>query len=83
MSIARRFLDGEITLLEATRDGVFCSAGDGDVPIAEVVRIMETRGYSGWYVLEQDIAIVGNQARTPDSASAAVERSIRYLAALN
>jgi hypothetical protein len=48
-----------------------------------VVRIMETRGYSGWYVLEQDIAIVGNQARTPDSASAAVERSIRYLAALN
>jgi inosose dehydratase len=83
MSIARRFLDGEITLLEATRDGVFCSAGDGDVPIAEVVRIMETRGYSGWYVLEQDIAIVGNQARTPDSASAAVERSIRYLAGLN
>jgi len=83
MSIAKRFLAGEITLLEATRDGIFCAAGDGDVPIADVVQAMESKGYSGWYVLEQDIAIVGDQARNPVSASAAVERSIRYLATLN
>lgn len=83
MSIAKQFLAGEITLLEATRDGIFCSAGDGNVPIAEVVRAMESRGYSGWYVLEQDIAIVGDQPRNPTAASAAVERSIRYLASLN
>jgi inosose dehydratase len=82
MSIAKRFLAREISLLEATRDGVFCSAGDGDVPVAEVVRTMESRGYEGWYVLEQDIAIVGDQARTPDAASTAVERSIRYLSKL-
>jgi inosose dehydratase len=83
MSIAKRFLAGEITLLEATRDGIFCAAGDGDVPIAETVKAMESRGYTGWYVLEQDVAIVGDQPRNPVSASAAVERSIRYLATLN
>jgi sugar phosphate isomerase/epimerase len=53
------------------------------VPIADVVKTMESKGYSGWYVLEQDIAIVGDQPRNPVSASAAVERSIRYLATLN
>jgi len=79
MSIAQRFLDGEITLMEATRDGVFCAAGDGDVKIADAIQVMESNGYDGWYVLEQDMAIVDNQPRDAKISTAGVRRSISFL----
>lgn len=83
MDIAGRFLAGEITLMEATRDGVFCAAGDGDVSIVEVISVLESRGYVGWYVLEQDVAIVGDQLRNAAASSAAVRRSIDFLSRLS
>lgn len=79
MSIAKKFLASEITLMEATRDGVFCAAGDGDVKIAEAIEVMESNGYDGWYVLEQDMAIVGDQPRDAKISTAGVRRSISYL----
>jgi len=82
MEIAKRFLAGEITLMEATRDGVFCAAGDGDVKIAEAIEVMESNGYEGWYVLEQDMAIVGDQPRDAKISTAGVRRSISFLAQL-
>ncbi len=57
MDLARRLNAGEQTLMQATLDGMFCPAGEGDVAIAEVVRHMESAGYAGWYVLEQDLAL--------------------------
>ena len=82
MIIAKRFLAGEITLMEATRDGVFCAAGDGDVKLAEAIGVMESNGYEGWYVLEQDMAIVGDQPRDSKISTAGVRRSIGFLATL-
>ncbi|CAB5067015.1 unannotated protein [freshwater metagenome] len=68
--------------MEATRDGVFCAAGDGDVKIAEAIGVMESNGYEGWYVLEQDMAIVGDQPRDSKISTAGVRRSIAFLANL-
>jgi len=53
---------GGITLREATREGVFCPLGSGDVPVGEVVGALEAAGYDGWYVLEQDAVLSGDVA---------------------
>jgi inosose dehydratase len=34
--------------------------GQGDVDIAGIVRTLETDGYAGWYVLEQDTVLTGD-----------------------
>jgi inosose dehydratase len=60
--LAARVRRGGTTLLEATRQGIFCPLGSGDVPVAEVVGALETAGYDGWYVLEQDAALSGDVA---------------------
>lgn len=83
LDVATRFRNGEVTLMEATRDGVFCAAGDGDVAIKEVIELLESRGYSGWYVLEQDVAIVGDQPRNAVASTAAVSRSIEFLSQIS
>jgi inosose dehydratase len=57
LSVAVRLRRGERSLAEATRDGLFCALGRGDVPVAAVVGALESAGYDGWYVLEQDLAI--------------------------
>ncbi len=68
--------------MEATRDGVFCAAGEGDVKLAEAIGVMESNGYDGWYVLEQDMAIVGEQPRDAKVSTAGVRQSIAFLAKL-
>ncbi len=57
LDVANRFRRRELDLVEATRQGLFCALGEGDVPVAETVRALESGGYSGWYVLEQDTTL--------------------------
>jgi inosose dehydratase len=57
LAVADRFRRGELDLVEATRQGLFCALGEGDVPIAETIRALEGGGYMGWYVLEQDTTL--------------------------
>jgi inosose dehydratase len=80
-SIAARERAGELTLMEATREGVFPPIGDGDVKIAEVVRALEAQGYDGWYVMETDVMLPGEPAPGEGPATG-VARSLAYLRAL-
>ena len=50
-------LNRTLSLVDATRDGFFCSLGDGDVPIVAIIQELRRHGYDGWYVLEQDATI--------------------------
>jgi inosose dehydratase len=59
LDVAQRLNDKELTLMEATFAGIFQSLGCGDVRLAEVIALLHDSGYDGWYVLEQDTAIVG------------------------
>jgi inosose dehydratase len=78
LSLAPAVINHEVTLLDATRAGLFRSLGQGDVDVAGVVRALEARGYAGWYVLEQDTTIDGPDAASADPA-ADVKMSIDYL----
>lgn len=80
LTIAARLNAGELSLMQATQAGLFCSAGDGDVPVTECIELLERNGYRGWYVLEQDVALTGNEPPAGDGPIEAVRASVAALA---
>jgi inosose dehydratase len=78
LSLAPAVREHRATSLEATRAGLFRALGRGGVDIAAVVKALEAKGYSGWYVLEQDTTIAETAAADVDPA-ADVKVSIDYL----
>jgi inosose dehydratase len=70
---------GELSLFDATRAGIFTVLGDGDVPIAKTIAALEAGGYDGYYVIEQDVAIVGEEPAVGGGPIDAVRASIAYL----
>ena len=80
--VAARLHSGELTLMGATQEGLFPAAGSGDVPIAATVQTLEQAGYTGWYVLEQDVALLGGEPALGDGPVHGVRQSIEYLKTL-
>jgi inosose dehydratase len=78
-SIAARMRAGEFTLMTATQAGLFPSAGSGDVPIAATIAALEAARYRGWYVLEQDVALMGEDPPVGQGPVLGVKESIEYL----
>ena len=78
LSLAPRVLEHTLSLLDATRAGMFRALGNGDVRTLQVVEALEARGYSGWYVLEQDTTIDPDAAQRVDPATD-VKESIDFL----
>jgi inosose dehydratase len=82
MRLAPAVRDHEMSLLDATRAGLFQALGRGDVDIAGAVTALEARGYTGWYVLEQDTTISGpidGPVAAAADPAADVKASIDYL----
>lgn len=82
LSIAKRLNDGELSLMEAVQQGMFPCIGDGDLPIGDVIQKLEHQGYDGWYVLEQDAAITGDEPEQGAGPVLDVTTSLNYLRAL-
>jgi inosose dehydratase len=80
--VAARLRAGEASLMQATQEGLFPAAGSGDVPIAETVRTLERQGYDGWYVLEQDVALMDGEPAPGAGPVHGVRQSIQYLRTL-
>jgi inosose dehydratase len=78
--LATRVRSGEIGYRDAVARGLYRALGDGDVDLVTIVRLLESIGYDGWYVLEQDTVLeAGDDASTLlDRAS----RSVRHLTQL-
>jgi inosose dehydratase len=74
-SLARRVARGELTYTQAVRAGVYRPLGQGDVDIAGIVTGLESSGYQGWYVMEQDVVLAG----PGDEPVHDVRRSLAYL----
>lgn len=76
--VAVRLRANELTLVQAVQAGLFRPLGEGNVPVADVVRSLERTGYEGWLVLEQDVAL---GAPPPDGAGPIddVRRSVEFL----
>jgi inosose dehydratase len=81
-SVAARFRAGEFDWMGAIQHGLFPSAGSGDAPIADTVRSLEQLGYSGWYVLEQDVALTDGEPSIGEGPVHGVRKSIEYLRTL-
>jgi inosose dehydratase len=83
--LAAQVRDGSLAFGEAVRAGMFRPLGEGDVDIAAMVRALESAGYAGWYVLEQDVRLDGPPSEEPSGEHgdagpvADVRKSLDYL----
>jgi inosose dehydratase len=80
--LAARVRAGELSLVEATQQGLFKPLGQGDARIADVLHALDDVGYERWLVLEQDTAITGPEPPDGDGPVLDVGRSIEYLTTL-
>ena len=55
--IAARLRTGELDYVPAIQQGVFRLLGTGAAHVAETIGALESAGYDGWYVLEQDLSL--------------------------
>lgn len=77
--LAERVRSGELSLVQATQMGLFRPLGEGDAHLAEVVALLDEKGYGRWLVLEQDIAITGTEPPVDGGPALDVARSIEFL----
>jgi inosose dehydratase len=78
-SVAAGVSGGDSSYIEAVRAGLYTPLGDGDLDVAGIVGALESSGYRGWYVLEQDAALYGPPAPGTGPVQD-VRRSLEYLA---
>ncbi|ADB30780.1 Myo-inosose-2 dehydratase [Kribbella flavida DSM 17836] len=77
---AAKVQSGEVSYTDAVREGMYRPLGAGDVDLAAIVATLESSGYTGWYVLEQDTIL---QSRPTDEGPVAdVRASITHLRSL-
>lgn len=77
--VMARERSGELDLMAATQAGLFPSLGDGVIPLAEVVEVLESAGYDGWYVMETDVALTDGEPPAGEGPVEGVARSLDYL----
>jgi inosose dehydratase len=77
--VAARLGPDGLSLLEATREGLFLPLGEGDARIREVLLGLEAHEYDGWLVLEQDTAVTGDEPTVGSGAMRDARASIAFL----
>jgi inosose dehydratase len=82
MELAERVRSAELSLVEATRRGLFRPLGDGEASIEQVVEELDRHGYGHWLVLEQDTTLTGEEPPEGRGPIVDVRRSIDFLATL-
>jgi inosose dehydratase len=76
-AVRQRVLDGTLSVAQSYGAGVMCPLPDGVVDIQAVMRLLDTRGFSGPIVVEQDVAV--DAAETPLQLAA---RNLAYMNAI-
>jgi inosose dehydratase len=71
-----------MSLMAAVQAGLFPALGVGQLPIADVIRTLESSGFDGWYVVEQDCAITGEMPGSGEGPIRDVGVSVAYLQSL-
>ncbi len=72
-------MNREISIMEGVQGGLFTELGQGDVDISGVIEVLESRGYQGWYVIEQDTAITAGLPAEGEGPIQSVTNSLNYL----
>jgi len=76
--LAAQIRSGTLTYTEAVKAGLYRPLGTGDVDVAAIVRVLESAGYQGWYVMEQD-TVLDHEPAPGKGPSAAVRASLTFL----
>lgn len=79
LATAAKLNADDLTLLQATHAGMWRPLGRGDIAIDEVIVTLESSGYAGWYVLEQDTALTDGVPPEGEGPMVDVEVSLDYL----
>jgi inosose dehydratase len=77
--LAAAVRSGQLSLLEATRQGLFLPLGKGDARIDAVLEALDAYGYDGWFVLEQDTAITADEPTVQGGPMRDARESIAFL----
>lgn len=80
LEVAGRLANRELSFKEAAQKNAFRPLGDGDVDVGAVVDRLESAGYDGWYVLEQD-SVVETEPREGEGPVENVRKSLESLRA--
>lgn len=80
LSVAHRVRAGEITYMQGVQQDMYVPLGAGDVPVGEIVRVLEAAGYAGWYVLEQDTSLPDGDPAHAGKPVGDVAASLAHLA---
>jgi len=79
--LAAQVRSGDLSLLQATRRGLFRPLGQGVARVAQTLQALDEHGYDGWLVLEQDRALGDDEPRGgPSAAMRDARQSIAFLA---
>jgi inosose dehydratase len=76
--LAGRVAARELSFKDGARLGAFRPLGEGDVDVAGVLGRLESAGYGGWYVLEQD-TVVEDEPPEGEGPVVDVRKSLAYL----
>jgi inosose dehydratase len=71
---------GELSYTDGVSAGLFRPLGEGCARIAETIGLLQSGGFDGWYVMEQDCRLDGPEGL--DAALADVRASLAFLAEL-
>ena len=77
-SLAKKMITGELSWADGVAQGVFQPLGRGDVNFPAIFDILDSTGYQGWYVIEQDKRLT-NTSHPPLRD---VEDSVQFLRTL-
>ena len=77
-SLADQVRRRNLSYHDAIKRGLFRPLGQGDVDIENVITGLESGGYRGWYVLEQDVAL-SQEPRVGEGPVLDVIRSLEFL----
>ena len=77
-SVAQKVRSNEVTYYDGMLNGLYTPLGKGDANIREIVRSLVKYGYTGWYVLEQDLAIFEEPA-PGEGPYASAKESVEFL----
>ena len=82
VAVADRLRSGELSLMQAVQAGVFTPLGQGDIALDRVVTTLESAGYDGWYVFEQDAALTDGEPPAGEGPIGDVRSSVQFLRTL-
>jgi inosose dehydratase len=80
LEVAERLARRELNFKEAAQKRAFRPLGDGDVNVGAVIDRLESAGYGGWYVLEQD-SVVETEPPEGEGPIENVRKSLKFLEA--